>query len=351
MSSERRTESEGAAHVGEGLLSPDDVAGARAAAASLLAGLDAALFGQRELTRLVLVACLARGHVLLEGAPGMGKTELVKALARLLGLGWRRVQFTPDLLPGDVTGGPVLEDQPGGGRALVFHPGPVFTHVLLADEINRASPKTQAALLEAMAERRVTALGETRALPEPFYVLATQNPIELEGTYPLPEAQLDRFLFKLEVSSPDRASVERLILERRGGQAPEAGRAIDEAQLSQLFAAVGRVHLPRPVANWIARLVEASHPQAASAPEPVKRYVRAGLSPRAAIAIVEAARAQALLAGKPGVGFDDVRALAPSTFAHRLVLDYRARLDGVSAREVVAALLGGVTELVDGGMR
>ncbi len=333
-----------------GLLSPDDVAAARASAQGLLNGLDTALFGQGPLTRLVLVACLARGHVLLEGAPGLGKTELVKALARLLGLGWRRVQFTPDLLPGDVTGGPVLEEQPGGGRALVFHPGPVFTHVLLADEINRASPKTQAALLEAMAERRVSALGETRSLPEPFYVLATQNPIELEGTYPLPEAQLDRFLFKLEVANPDRASLERLIVERRGGAGPQLDAAIEVAGLHALFAAVGRVHLPRPVANWIARLVEASHPGAATAPEPIRRYVRAGLSPRAAIAIVEAARAHALLAGKPGVGFDDVRALAAPTFGHRLVLDYRARLDGIAARDLVAALLAEVPEL-DGARR
>jgi MoxR-like ATPase len=180
------------------LLAPEELGRARAIAQRILDGLDATLYEQRELTRLVLVGCLARGHVLLEGLPGLGKTELVKALAALLGLDFKRLQFTPDLMPGDVTGGHILEEG-GGARRLVFHAGPVFTHVLLADEINRAPPKTQSALLEAMQERRVTVLGETRALPEPFYVLATQNPIELEGTYPLPEAQLDRFLFKLEV--------------------------------------------------------------------------------------------------------------------------------------------------------
>ena len=328
------------------LLSPEEVRAARAAALEILAELDRTILGQESLNRLVLVACLARGHVLLEGLPGLGKTELVKALAALLGLDFGRLQFTPDLLPTDVTGSHILQEDPeGGGRQLVFRPGPVFTQVLLADEINRASPKTQSALLEAMQERRVTVLGETRELPEPFTVLATQNPIELEGTYPLPEAQLDRFLLKLEVGRIDPATLQRILDERRAGRPPELSPVTDGAGLAELFGAVDRIFLPRAVSAWIARLVEGTHPGSALAPEAVGEYVRHGASPRAGIAMAEAARACALLGGKPNVGFDDVRAVAIPAVAHRLVLDWRARLDGVSPADVVRAVLAEVSEL------
>ena len=326
------------------LLTPAELAAAGALAKTLADGLDRVLLGQQELTQRVVVACLARGHVLLEGLPGLGKTELVKALAQLLGLSFRRLQFTPDLLPGDITGSHVLEEK-DGTRQLVFRPGPVFAHVVLADEINRASPKTQSALLEAMQERRVTVLGETRSLPSPFFVLATQNPIELEGTYPLPEAQLDRFLFKLDVRSVSAATLEAILTERKWGRPPELQPVADAARLDSLFATVERVFLPRAVAAYIARLVDASHPGSAGACAEVKKYVRFGGSPRAAIAIAESARAHALLAGKQNVGFDDVRAVTPDALAHRLVLDYRARLDGVTARTIVAAVLGGCSEL------
>ncbi|MBL8861435.1 MAG: AAA family ATPase [Planctomycetes bacterium] len=326
------------------LPSPDEVAAAQRTALAILEGLDRTLYGQAELTRLVLTGALARGHVLLEGLPGLGKTELVKALATLLGLEFKRLQFTPDLLPGDVTGGHVLEED-NGRRRLVFHPGPVFTNVLLADEINRASPKTQSALLEAMQERRVTVLGETRPLPHPFWVLATQNPIELEGTYPLPEAQLDRFLFKVEVGGISRAALQSILTERSWGRPPELRPAADAARLTALFAVIERIHLPRSVAAYVARLVDATHPKSDLAPEQVRTYVRHGASPRAAIAIAEAGRAHALLSGKPNVGFDDVRAVAVSALGHRLVLDYRARLDGVSGRDVARAVLESVSEL------
>ncbi|TAJ02394.1 MAG: AAA family ATPase, partial [Planctomycetota bacterium] len=328
----------------DALIDPTQLAAARKRALDVKQGLDSILLGQEELTRLVLIALLARGHVLLEGLPGLGKTELVKGLARLLDLEFRRVQFTPDLLPGDVTGGHMLEES-AGGRKLAFHAGPIFTNLLLADEINRASPKTQSALLEAMQERRVTLLGETRALPAPFFVLATQNPIELEGTYPLPEAQLDRFLFKLDVPGLPAAPIERILTERRHGRAPEPACVIDRAGFEALHAAVDRIFLPNAVANWIARVVEASHPRAAQAPAKIKSYVRWGASPRAAIAIAEAARASALIDGRPGVGFEDVRAVASAALAHRIVLDYRARLDGVRGADLVAELLGAVPEI------
>jgi MoxR-like ATPase len=327
------------------LLSPEEVDAAKKKAERILDGMNRALLGQQALTRLVLTACLARGHVLLEGLPGLGKTELVKALASLLGLDFRRLQFTPDLLPGDITGGHLLEQSESGSRKLVFHPGPVFTHLLLADEINRASPKTQSALLEAMQERRVTVLGETRPLPDPFYVLATQNPIELEGTYPLPEAQLDRFLFKLDVHRIERATLQAIITERRAGKAPELHPVIEADELRGLFAAVDSVFLPKAVAGFIARLVDATHPKSELANDSVKNYVRYGASPRAAIAIAEAARAHALLAGKPNIGFDDVRAVAAAAMGHRVVLDYRARLDGISGVGVVEAVLASVREL------
>ncbi len=327
------------------LLSPEDVQVARQTAQKVLDGLGQVLFGQEALTEMVLVACLARGHVLLEGLPGLGKTELVKGLAALLAIESRRLQFTPDLLPGDVTGGHMLEDKGAGGRQLVFHPGPVFTNLLLADEINRASPKTQSALLEAMAEKRVTVVGETRPLPAPFYVIATQNPIELEGTYPLPEAQLDRFLFKLDVPPVDHTVLARILMERRAGRPPELSPVVDAAGLDALFQVVDQVFLPQAVAEFTARLVAASHPSSAQAPAEVREYVRHGASPRAAIAIAEAARAHALIQGKPNVGFDNVRAVSAHAMAHRLVLDYRARLDGRTGREVVAAILQAVPEV------
>src|SRR3954463_15648415 len=199
------------------LLEPDELKPVADLAGRVLEQLDAMLLGRPQLHRLVAIGVLSRGHVLLEGVPGVGKTALVKALGQLLGLEFKRVQFTPDLMPGDILGTHILQEVPGGGREMVFRPGPVFANLLLADEINRASPKTQSALLEAMQERSVTLLGATRPLPDPFFVLATQNPIELEGTYPLPEAQLDRFLFKLVVGPPSAESLDRIISTRRRG--------------------------------------------------------------------------------------------------------------------------------------
>lgn len=329
---------------GGALLTPAQVEQSKVQLNRLLAELSRALLGQQELLELVVIALLARGHLLLEGLPGLGKTELIKSLSRLLGLQFRRVQFTPDLLPGDIVGTPILQEE-GGQRRLVFHPGPVFANLVLADEINRASPKTQSALLEAMQERRVTVLGDTHTLPSPFFVLATQNPIELEGTYPLPEAQLDRFTFKIQVHGVSTETLEQIILTRHHGQAPELKEVLTGAELRQLFEHTDQVHLPASVANYIARLVTATQPGREGTSDEVKRFVKFGASPRAAIALASTSRAAALLAGKPNVGFDEVRRVAGSVLSHRLILDYAARLEGWDAPRLVDRLLEVVPEI------
>jgi MoxR-like ATPase len=325
------------------LLSPAEVQGTAERVAQLQKGLNQVLLDQTQVVEQVVVAVLSRGHLLLEGLPGLGKTELCKALARLLGLPFRRIQFTPDLLPGDITGTYVLEGD--GRRDFTFREGPLFANVVLADEINRSSPKTQAALLEAMQERNVTVLGQTRPLPEPFFVLATQNPIELEGTYPLPEAQLDRFLFRVQVPPVGAKTLTTLLTTRVRGTPPVLPPVTDAEGLASLFAAVDRVHLPVPVADFIGRLVEASDPRSSGAPEPVRRLVRYGASPRAALALASAGRALALMRGKPNVGFDEVVACAPAVLNHRLVLAYEASLEKVGAQDVVRALLQSVPEV------
>jgi len=294
--------------------------------------LNNVLYGQEDLVDKVLIGLLSRGHLLLEGLPGLGKTELVKGLARTLSLEAKRVQFTPDLLPGDITGNPVLQEI-DGRRQFVFQKGPIFANLLLADEINRASPKTQSALLEAMQERKVTVMGETHELPAPFFVLATQNPIELEGTYPLPEAQLDRFLFKLQVPRNSVPVLQKIILNREIGQEPEVATVMSADDLIGFCDAARQIHLPESVANYIARLVDATHEGPAAA------GVKFGASPRAALALAAASRSAALLAGRPNASFEDVEALAVPVLAHRVVLDYTARLSGLHSADVVQAIL------------
>ncbi len=301
---------------------------------SLSNALQQVLFGQEELIQLVLTGILARGHILLEGLPGLGKTELVKGLSRILQLETRRIQFTPDLLPGDITGNPVLQEK-DGKRQFVFQPGPLFTNLVLADEINRASPKTQSALLESMQERRVTVLGETHQLPSPFFVLATQNPIELEGTYPLPEAQLDRFLFKLEITRNDVDTLERIVTDRDLGSEPEVNPIMEATTLIDLLALVRRIYLPDVVANYIARLVDATHPgQSESAGK-----IKFGASPRAALSLAAAAKARALMNERTHASFEDVKFIAPSVLRHRIILDYNARVEGLTSNEIISLLL------------
>ena len=292
------------------ILKPEELQPATHLARKILEQLDRILLGRTDLHRLVLIGIISRGHVLLEGLPGLGKTALVRTVGQILKLDFKRIQFTPDLMPGDVLGSHILQETAPGRRELVFQPGPVFTNILLADEINRASPKTQSAMLETMQENSVTLLGTTRALPQPFFVLASQNPIELEGTYPLPEAQLDRFLFRLLFDSVNTDVLDQIISERRRGELPTPTWQMERAELDSLFQTMGRIYLPRPVSRFIARLVSATHPGAGEANDAVNKYVTYGASPRAAIAIAEAARAHALVSGRPSVGFEDVKAVA-----------------------------------------
>ncbi len=297
--------------------------------------LNEVLFGQEELIDLVLIGLLSRGHILLEGLPGLGKTELVKGLAKALKLESKRIQFTPDLLPGDITGNPLLQELPSG-RAFVFQPGPLFANLVLADEINRASPKTQSALLEAMQERRVTVMGESHILPNPFFVLATQNPIELEGTYALPEAQLDRFLLKIEVHRSPIESLEKIITHREIGVEPKVDAVLNQEEFLELLDLAKRVFLPQTVVNYIARLVEGTHTAGLG--------IKFGASPRAALALAAASKARAVMAGRVNSSTTDVRSVAKGVLCHRVVLDYTARLDGASNSSVVDKLLEQIPE-------
>ncbi|HXV70529.1 MAG TPA: AAA family ATPase [Acidimicrobiia bacterium] len=300
--------------------------------------------GQPELIRQTLVGLLAEGHVLLEGVPGLGKTELVKAFSEAIGVQFSRVQFTPDLMPADIVGTQVLKEDERGHRRFDYQAGPVFTNLLLADEINRATPKTQAALLEAMQERHVTVAGETRGLPRPFLVLATQNPIELEGTYPLPEAQLDRFLFKVTVNPPTAEVLEEILRRTTGGAIPEVPRAAELETIESMISMTPQLPIARHLLQYVSRIIEATHPDGDTATPPVKRYVRWGSSPRGAQAIVLAAKAAALIDGRPHVTAEDIRWAVPAALRHRLVLGYEATAEGVRADAIVDELLHSVPE-------
>ncbi len=326
------------------LLDPEQLAPATNIAAKILNELDSILLERSELHRLVLIGILSQGHILFEGVPGVGKTALVRTLGKLMDLQFKRVQFTPDLMPGDILGSHILQEGDHGRREMFFQPGPVFTNILLADEINRASPKTQSALLEAMQEQSVTLLGETRQVPKPFFVMASQNPIELEGTYPLPEAQLDRFLFKLSVTDVNADNMNKIISTRRRGELPVPEWTIGEKEFSVLFDVMDKIFLSKPVSRYISRLVAATHPGNRDAVDGVDSYVSYGASPRAAIAIAEAARGFALLEKRPTVGFEDVKAVAPAVLNHRMILNYKARFDNVDSFSIIDRLLESIDE-------
>jgi len=321
------------------LLTPAEIAPAREMAGRVIEQLDRILLGRHELHKMALVGILSRGHILLEGLPGLGKTALVRAMGDVLTLKFSRVQFTPDLMPSDILGAHILQETSPGKREMIFQPGPVFTNILLADEINRASPKTQSAMLETMQERTVTLLGVTRPLPSPFFVLASQNPIELEGTYPLPEAQLDRFLFKLMVTDVNVDVLTDIIGTRRRGESPKSEWAMSAEQLNSLFTTMDRIFMPKPVARYIARLVAATHADYLETPADIRDYIAYGCSPRAAIAIAEAARAVALIEGRPTAGFEDVRVVATAVINHRLILNYKAKFDRVDTMTVIRRIL------------
>ena len=298
-----------------------------------------AIHGQEETVELALTALLAGGHALLVGMPGLGKSRLVETLAAVLGLASKRVQFTPDLMPGDILGSEVLEEGEGGRRAFRFLPGPVFSQLLMADEINRASPRTQSALLQAMQEGRVSVAGVEHALSRPFHVLATQNPIEQEGTYPLPEAQLDRFLLEITVPYPDLASERTMLLATTGaGEAsPIAVLSSDELLAAQ--ALIRRVPVGETVVEAILGLVRGGRPET-STDELVRRHVAWGPGPRAAQALMLACRARAVLDNRLAPSIDDVAALARPVLRHRMALNFSARADGIALGQVIDRLVG-----------
>jgi MoxR-like ATPase len=308
------------------------------------------IVGQLPLVRSVLLCLLCEGHALLEGVPGLGKTMLLKTLSDVVSLEFSRVQFTPDLMPADIVGTQVLQEDDAGRRQFTFRPGPVFANLVLADEVNRATPKTQSALLEAMQERMVTVAGETRPLPRPFLVMATQNPLEMEGTYPLPEAQLDRFLMKALVPFPSADELVAVVDRTTGQRNVTLDRVADGPTLSAMIALTREVPVAAHVLRHAIDLVIATHKTSDSAPASVRQYVRFGSSPRGAQSLILAAKATALLDSRPSVSIADIRAVAPAVLRHRLVLGYEASADGVAADDVVNAVLHAVPE-PSAGMR
>jgi MoxR-like ATPase len=302
------------------------------------------IVGQSEIIDHLLVGLLCRGHVLLHGVPGLAKTLMARTLANTLAMEFRRVQFTPDLMPTDITGTDIIKEDPSSGRhALEFLPGPVFTNFLLADEINRTPPKTQAALLQAMQEGEVSVGRQTYPLPQPFFVVATQNPIEMEGTYPLPEAQVDRFMFSLRVAYPSIDEEVRIIKGTTGTAIGKATAALGPEEVVRLQEHVRGVPIADSVVNYAARLVAATRP-GCGGPADLHKYIAYGASPRASQCLVLGAKARALLAGRFHVDFADLKALAAPVLRHRLVLNFHARADKIDADTLVERLLGSVPQ-------
>lgn len=294
------------------------------------------IVGQDDVVRSVIICILAGRHALLEGVPGLGKTMLIRTMADALDLKFSRIQFTPDMQPADITGTDILEDsEDGHSKVRRFQPGPVFANLVLADEINRATPKTQSALLEAMQEKTVTVANRTYKLEPPFFVLATQNPLEMEGTYPLPEAQLDRFMFKVNVTYPTVDELVSIIDRTTGTDIPEAQNVADGRQVISM----GNLALNTPVAShvseYVARLIVATHPDTPDAPESVKQFVRYGASPRGAQALIVGGKIHALLEGRFNVSFEDIQAVAPPALRHRLLLSFEGLAEGINPDTIV----------------
>ena len=315
----------------------------RAARDAIRRQMAGTIVGQTEVVDQLLICLFARGHCILEGVPGLAKTLMIRTLAKCLSLDFSRIQFTPDLMPSDITGTDVMfDDRATGERTFKFIHGPLFANVLLADEINRTPPKTQAALLEAMQERQVTAGGKRYTLPDPFFVLATQNPIEQEGTYPLPEAQLDRFLMKVWVDYPDEADERKIYRLNSGAQLPDPEPVLAGDELLNLQAVVRRVPVSDLVVDYVASVVRATRVKEANVPSFVKEWVLWGVGPRGGQSLIQAAQARAALDGRPEVEVEDVRALAGPVLRHRLVLNYNAESQGQTPDTVIARLLEAV---------
>ena len=296
------------------------------------------IIGQKDIIRQTILAILADGNILLEGVPGLGKTELVKAISKVFDMSFSRIQFTPDLMPADVTGTNLILKE-GEKNVFQFEPGPVFAQLVLADEINRATPKTQAALLEAMQEKTVTAGRQTYELPSPFLVLATQNPIENEGTYPLPEAQLDRFLFKLMVEFPKKEELRQILNITVGNDRTQLCEMMSGEDILEMRKVIREIPIADSVMDYALSIVVATHPEVEGAPDVVKKYVAAGASPRAAQAIIKTARARAMMEGRYNVSFEDIEYVAFPALRHRLITNFEAIADNMSADAIIREVL------------
>jgi len=316
-------------------LSPDQF---HANAGRIERELSKVIVGQHQVVRHVLVALIAGGHVLLEGVPGLGKTMLIRTLGQVLSLKFSRIQFTPDLMPADITGTEILVDQ-GGQRSFRFQPGPVFANLVLADEINRATPKTQSALLQAMQEAVVTVAETTHKLVQPFFVMATQNPIEMEGTYPLPEAQVDRFFFKVDVPFPSTDELGQILERTTGEESPHAEACLTGEAIVAMQALARAVPIASHVREYVSRLVVATHPDRPEAIPLAQRFVRYGASPRGGQALILGAKVVALLNGRFNVAFDDVVGIAPAALRHRLILNFDGIAEGITPDQIVTELL------------
>lgn len=297
------------------------------------------IIGQKELIRDTIICLLAGGNMLLEGVPGLGKTRLVSTLGTALGLDYKRIQFTPDLMPADITGTNIYNKETG---SFEFQKGPVFTNIVLADEINRATPKTQSAMLEAMQEKTITSGTTTYKLDKPYLVMATQNPIEQEGTYPLPEAQMDRFMFKLNVEFPSVDELLKIVTLTTGHDEPEVQVVTNAEEILETQTAAKNVPAAQPVLEYAIRVIAATHPESELAPEVIKKYVRCGASPRGAQAIISTARVRALMEGRYNIAFEDIKKMAYPVLRHRILLNFDAVSDGKSADYIISELLSNI---------